>query len=129
VGSRVTVFIDQLRVRQDHADCPEWGSIRRYDFNIETGELVYDAVHGMQVEGSCSTSVRPRSDGRSVEFLGNPSKFGRLDNLIGIPTMGGCVAIVEAGHLHGALEAKWCEENGFATPANGTEETASTLHA
>jgi len=89
----MTVFIDQLRVRQEHPHCPEWGSIRRYDFDIDTGELVYDAVHGMQVEGSYATSVRVRSDGRSVEVSGNPSKFGRLDNLVGIATMGECLEL------------------------------------
>jgi len=95
-GPSVTVFIDQLRVRQEHADCPEWGSIRRYEFDIETGELVYNAVHGMQLEGSYATSVRVRSDGRSVEVSGNPSKFGRLDNLVGISTMRDCIAIYNA---------------------------------
>jgi hypothetical protein len=83
----MTVFIDWLKVFQDHGECPVVGSVRRYEWDLETGELRWDAVVGMQSKGSYDTGLYVRSDGQRVEVSGNPSKWCRLDNLIGVETM------------------------------------------
>ena len=63
--------------------------------NEETGEVkllpVFDATKAIYTtnkriehEGSYDTKVHIRSDGETVEFSGNASRFGRPDNLFGL---------------------------------------------
>jgi hypothetical protein len=89
----VTVFIDWLSVSQDHADCPVWGSTRRIEFDLETGELESEVVRGDQVRGSWDSGLHVRSTGSRVEVSGNPSRFGRLDNLFGLTTLDACLEV------------------------------------
>lgn len=89
----MTVFIDWLSVWQDHPECPVWGSTRRFEFDLETGELQSEVVRGRQVEGSWQSGLHVRSTGSRVEVSGNPSRFGRLDNLFGLTTFDACLEV------------------------------------
>ena len=95
-GLLVTVFIDWLSISQDHADCPEWGSTRRVEFDLDTGELQSEVVRGEQVRGSWDSGLHVRSTGTRVEVSGNPSRFGRLDNLFGLTTLDACLEVYNA---------------------------------
>jgi len=53
-----------------------------------------------QFQGSFSTSISVRCDGRRVEVSGNPSKFCRLDNLFGYRTLDSAVAVFNAVLAH-----------------------------
>lgn len=44
-------------------------------------------------EGSYSTSIIVQVKGRRVYVSGNPSRFNRLDNLFGLPTVDACVSV------------------------------------
>lgn len=85
--------IDYLTLNQLHEDAPEWGSVLDVWFNPETGDVERQVMLGEQVEGSWSTSLRVRSSGGRVEVSGNPSKFGRLEAICGLPDLGSCVDI------------------------------------
>ncbi len=79
-----SVFVDYLTIRQDHpeGDLPilNGGRVIRIDSD---GELEYmlDARAGL--EGSFDSRVELRCNGRTVEFSGNISRYGRQDNLFG----------------------------------------------
>lgn len=117
------VFCDWLTIYQEH---PEGGLpiindgyavsfepdsiVRDVQPNFETGELrevlrfdatkaIYTTSKRLEQEGSFSTSVMVRCDGFRVEFSGNASRFGRPDNLFGLPVLECCEVasdIVEA---------------------------------
>lgn len=89
----MVVHIDWLSVSQVHVDSPEWGSIRRCDFDVLTGELESDRILGDSVQASWDTSVRVRSMGGRVEVSGNPSKWGRLDAITGLPDVWQCLDV------------------------------------
>lgn len=64
--------------------------------NPETGEIrpAFDALKAeytvsrrMEHEGSYDTKVSVRCDGRRVELSGNVGRFGRTDNLFGLPVL------------------------------------------
>lgn len=86
-------FIDKLEVYQRHEKkLPLFGSKGFWSFDLETGEyssepLVFTKKH----EGSYSTSLQIRCDGYTVSVRGNPSRFGRIDNLFGYTTISDCV--------------------------------------
>lgn len=89
----MSVHIDSLSISQDHADCPVWGSTRRLECDLETGAVQWEVVRGDQVQGSWDTGLHVRSTGSRVEVSGNPSKWGRLDALVGLATMQECIAV------------------------------------
>lgn len=81
-------FIDWLSIKQQHVpgSIPDFGSgvVLKVDSD---GLPEWESVAAVQHEGSFSTSVRIRSHGGLVEFSGNPSRFGREDNLFGFTTV------------------------------------------
>lgn len=104
------VFCDWLTAYQDHPDgglpVLNDGYVVRFEADAfrhgsklldeETGELtpacVFDASKAeytvsrrMEHEGSYDTSICVRCDGRRVELSGNVGRFGRPDNLFGLP--------------------------------------------
>lgn len=87
------VHIDWLTVYEDHAQAPDWGETLRVDYDTETGELQREVMMGSQVEESWQTFLRVRSHGGRVEVSGNPSKWGRLDAVVGIETMGEAIEV------------------------------------
>jgi hypothetical protein len=92
----VTVFIDWLRVAQRHPDCPDWGATRRIETDLDTGEIHWQTVKGESVRGSWDTALYVRSSGGEVSVSGNPSKWGRLDNLVGLATLDECLDVFNA---------------------------------
>jgi hypothetical protein len=88
-----STFIDWLSVSQEHAEAPEWGSVRRIDFDPSTDEILVSQMLGQQVRGSWDSSLRVRCTSGRVEVSGNPSRFGRLDNLFGLTTLPECLVV------------------------------------
>jgi II/X family phage/plasmid replication protein len=89
-------FIDKLNVWQNHdADLPFIGKHGAIDFDLLTGETD-DALKikgKFPVMSSYSTSVRVHCDGNRVYVEGNPSRFGRPENLFGFTTFEDCIAV------------------------------------
>lgn len=88
-------FIDRFFIQQDH---PEGGLplvgrhvIERID--METGEKTPPSVSQKILEGSFSTKLTIRCDGKRVRVEGNPSRWQRMDNLFGLQTLDECVDI------------------------------------
>ena len=92
----MSVHIDWLSISQEHAECPVWGSTRRLECDLDTGAVEFESVRGDQVQGSWDTGLHVRSTGSRIEVSGNPSKWGRLDALVGVSTMQECIAIYNA---------------------------------
>lgn len=101
------VFCDWLTCYQDHpaGDLPiiNDGFVVRFEpecfrksIDADTGEIrpMFDATKAeytvsrrMEHEGSYETKVSIRCDGRRVELSGNVGRFGRTDNLFGLPVV------------------------------------------
>lgn len=77
------IFCDFLTVKQTHPPhTPLYGGITQY-FDCETGEI--SKTHQFKtVKGLYESSVQIRSDGETVEFSGNPSRFNRKNNIQGL---------------------------------------------
>ena len=90
-----TPSIDWLSIHQDYPDdLPEVASGRVLAVVIDQDgneSLDWESVRSVQVEGSHSSSVLIRCSGRRVEFSGNPSRFGRPDNVWGYTTVKECL--------------------------------------
>lgn len=88
-------FIDQLFMQQDYPDggLPFVGThvIERLD--LETGEKLPPSVNQKILEGSYSTKLTIRCNGDRVRVEGNPSRWQRMDNLVGLNTLDECVEI------------------------------------
>lgn len=105
--ARSSIFCDWLTIRQTHLNpVPVLNSGHVVSFeqdayskvflpDRETGEgywvSMFDATKAqytthkrIEHEGSYETGVQIRSDGYTVEFSGNVSRFGRTDNLFGL---------------------------------------------
>ena len=73
----------------DFADQSDFDGMAFVSFiNPETGELErrplsWKRIRGYSHPGSYDTSIRVRSDGTRLEVSGNPSAYGRMDNLFG----------------------------------------------
>lgn len=80
-------FIDYLTIYQVHPHAPVLGSDLVLTVDLETGEVVSDFVKGARHEGSWESSLIIQSDGNRVLVRGNPSRWGRPDNLFGVETV------------------------------------------
>lgn len=88
------MFIDYLSVEQTYDfDLPKVSDITIETFCSKTGERLSSTQPGWTYEGSYSTSIRLRVDGRRLIVQGNPSAVDRLDNLFGYQTIEQCVAV------------------------------------
>ncbi len=89
-------FIDKLNMHQTHADeLPFIGKHGAINFDLLTGETT-DAliINGkLPVMASYSTSLRVHCNGSRVFVEGNPSRFGRMENLFGFSTFEQCVSV------------------------------------
>jgi hypothetical protein len=77
------MFIDWISMYQSHEHpLPKIddGVVQGIDLD---GQLVWQTVRGFQFEGSFETKVMVSCDGNTVKFSGNPSRFGRPDNVFG----------------------------------------------
>lgn len=89
-------FIDKLCLYQIHdAELPFIGKNGAIDFDLLTGETD-DALKikgKLPVMASYSTSIRVHCDGQKVYVEGNPSRFGRCENLFGLTSIDDCIAV------------------------------------
>lgn len=89
-------FFDKVNVYQVHdAELPFLGKHGAVDFDLFTGET----DNALKIKGkfpvlsSYSTSIRVHCDGHKVYVEGNPSRFGRPENLFGFTSLDDCLAV------------------------------------
>ncbi len=88
------MFFDWLSCYQDYDfDLPIIAKDGYVRFDFETGELGTIKQSKLSHEGSYSTAIQVRVSGRRVYMSGNPSRFGRLDNLFGFPALEQCISV------------------------------------
>ncbi|UKA24103.1 phage/plasmid replication protein, II/X family [Photobacterium damselae subsp. damselae] len=88
-------FIDQLFIQQEYQEgnLPFVGTHVIEKIDLETGEKLPPSVNKKILEGSFSTKLTVRCDGRKVRVEGNPSRWQRVDNLFGLKSIDECVSI------------------------------------
>ena len=97
--------IDWLTVAQVHDSAPLVGSALLVFVDPQSGEIESQAVKGLTFEGSYDSRLMIRSDGRRVEVSGNPSRFGRRDNVFGRVSVNECIELYNGIlKLHGLPE-------------------------
>ena len=88
--------IDWVSIRQQHP--PETpmlgGSEHILVIDSESGQVTREKVGFFSHEGSFDTRVAVRSYQGLVEWSGNPSRWGRLDNVWGYTCMSDCLALI-----------------------------------
>jgi hypothetical protein len=92
-GFKDGFFIDKLNVKQTHQanDLRLVGKQACYYVDLQTGETKETPyITHLQHEGSYSSSLTVRCDGSTVEVYGNPSRYGRMDNLFGYRSIDEC---------------------------------------
>lgn len=87
------ISIDWLTVHQTHPQAPKVGDSVLLFCDLETGEVRSECIKGLQHRGSHDSSLQVRCDGRRVEVSGNPSKWGRFDNVYGHVTVEACIEV------------------------------------
>lgn len=147
---RSVMFIDYLSVEQVYPfDLPKIADITIERYCSRTGERLSVSQPGVKYEGSHSTSISIRVDGRKLIIQGNPSAVDRLDNLFGYQTVEQCVAVYnrilanlrdEAGNpVHMPMLSKCTRLEFMQAPASrvirkkregasGTIQTVETTH-
>jgi len=89
-------FIDKLNVVQDHnlvdGQLPLIGKEKLFRVDMKTGVSTELLTH-LKLEGSYSSALIVRCDGSKVEVYGNPSRWGRIDNLYGLTSIDDCIAV------------------------------------
>ena len=93
VREKGSCFVDWLSVYQVHQEAPVLGDSLLLFVDLETGEIDHQAVRGLQHRGSFDSSLQVRCDGRRVEVSGNPSRWGRRDNVFGLTDIGQCLQV------------------------------------
>ena len=91
----MTWFIDRLTICQTHHQrLPLIGDKGYMTVDLHTGETSNEVrTSKTTVQASHSTSLRVSCDGHTVTVEGNPSRFGRIENLVGLTCMEDCVAV------------------------------------
>lgn len=118
-------FIDKLNVTQDYLKEGERlkfvGKQGAYFFDLDTGETRKEPfISDLKLEGSFSSMVVVKCDGYRISVYGNPSRWGRIDNLFGLKTFDECITvynrILEGLGLPGFTK---CTTFSFRTSHNG----------
>lgn len=86
--------IDWVSVRQQHQASDIVGKNLCVWFDGQTGAVISEGVGFLSHEGSFSTSVQLRASGGMVEWSGNPSRWGRPDNVWGYTRMSEAMALI-----------------------------------
>lgn len=88
--------IDWVSIRQQHPPQTPMlgGSEHLLVIDSETGQVTRERVGFFSHEGSFDTRVAVRSYQGMVEWSGNPSRWGRLDNVFGYSRMVDCLALI-----------------------------------
>jgi hypothetical protein len=88
IANHVQTFghIDWLTIRQSHQNLPASlesmsdGCVMVFDSD---GSVERTTLKRMEVSGSYDSKCYVRCDGSTVEFTGNPARWGRMDNVFG----------------------------------------------
>lgn len=131
---RTGPFIDWLSIRQYHdGGCPVVNDGELFRCSAD-GELVWNIGTRLKVEGSFDTSCYIRSDGHSVEFTGNPARWGREDNVFGYD-LAGSLAIINGvlatvglpSFSSGHRVEEYIDHDGVSRPAVWTGARVSRI--
>jgi len=88
------MFYDWIEVYQDFDFELPLVSDRAYqNIDTETGEGGKIVQPSFQHEGSFSTSIRIQISGNRLTVSGNPSRYGRIDNLFGLVSLDDCIIV------------------------------------
>lgn len=88
------VFFDWLTIEQDFDyQLPLLGDVAYQRIHVDTGEGSALSQPVFQHKGSFCDSVSIRIRGSVLRMSGNPSRWGRLDNLFGLPSVDACVSV------------------------------------
>lgn len=91
------MFIDWLSISQEHAhDLPQVCDVFSLKVDAHTGEELSRSQPRFSHEGSHSTFLTIHVSGRKVTVEGNPSRYGRLDNLFGFQNLTQCISVYNA---------------------------------
>jgi hypothetical protein len=93
IGNDYDVTVDWLTLVQDHPKAPLLGKNLLLFLDLTTGEVESQAVKSLQHEGSFSSKLLIRADGRRVEVSGNPSRWGVAHSLDGLKDVSGALAL------------------------------------
>jgi len=90
-------FIDKLCVTQDHTPVngellPFLAQHRYIKVDLHTG-VETEHYDNLKLEGSFSSSLMIKCNGYEVSVYGNPSRWGRIDNLFGLKTFDDCITV------------------------------------
>lgn len=88
------MFYDWLCIEQDFSvELPIIGDVAYQRIHVDTGEGSQLSMPPYRHKGSYCDQVTIRIRGSVLRMEGNPSRWGRLDNLWGLPTVDACVAV------------------------------------
>ncbi|MBN6078796.1 phage/plasmid replication domain-containing protein [Aggregatibacter actinomycetemcomitans] len=87
------MFFDWLKIEQDFGyQLPLIGDFGYVGIHIDTGEQQEGIrIPAFKHEGSFCDSVLIKINGSILTMSGNPSRWGRIENLFGLPTIDACV--------------------------------------
>lgn len=95
----MTCYIDWVSIRQRHENRATVGNNVCIWIDPNEGTVLSEGVGFLSHSGSFSTSVMIRCHNGLVEWSGNPSRWGRKDNLFGLTSMRDCLDKVINPHL------------------------------
>lgn len=88
------IFFDWLTIYQDFDfELPMLSDRASIEVDTVSGEHLGTRQPIKKHEGSFSTSVQIKISGNRLTVSGNPSRYGRLDNLFGLTTIDECVSV------------------------------------
>ena len=88
------MFFDWLTIEQDFGfQLPLLGDVAYQRIHVETGEGGSLTQPAFQHKGSFCDSVSIQIRGSVLRVSGNPSRWGRLDNLFGLSSVDACVSV------------------------------------
>ena len=88
------MFFDWLTIEQDFGyQLPLLGDVAYQRLRVDTGEVGALSQPKFKHAGSFCDVVTVSIRGSILRIEGNPSRWGRLDNLFGLPTVDSCVSV------------------------------------
>ncbi len=91
------MFLDWLTIEQDFGfELPIMGNVVYQRIHIDSGEAGAVSQPVLKHAGSFCDVVSIFIRGSVLKMSGNPSRWGRVDNLFGLPTVDACVYVYNA---------------------------------
>lgn len=89
------MFFDWITCYQDFGQkLPVVSERMTFVVDSVTKNVIYEKQEAFTIEGSHDTSARISVSGRRVMFSGNPSRWGRRDNLFGFESLDDCFLVI-----------------------------------